>query len=38
MRLVGLVNDDDDEKKSEIDKQKAIRIRDYSTTEIRIYV
>ena len=39
MRLVGLVNDDEDEReKSEIDKQKAIRIRDYSTTEIRIYV
>jgi hypothetical protein len=38
MRLVGLVNDDEKKKKSEIDKQKAIRIRDYPTTEIRIYV
>lgn len=38
MRLVRLVNDDDDDhkKRNEIDKQKAIRIRDYSTTEIRI--
>jgi hypothetical protein len=26
------------EEKSEIDKQKAIRIRYYPTTEIRIYV
>jgi hypothetical protein len=42
MKLVGLVNDDEDEKKrrkkSEIDKQKATRIRYYPTTEIRIYV
>lgn len=37
MRLVGLVNADE-KKKSEIDKQKAMRIRHYSTAEIRIYV
>jgi hypothetical protein len=38
MRLVRLVIDDETKRKSEIDKQKAIRIRYYSTTEIRIYV
>ena len=44
MRLVMLVNADEkkqkkrEKKESEIDKQKAIRIRYYPTTEIRIYV
>jgi hypothetical protein len=36
MRLVGLVNDDEKNKKSEIDKQKASRIRIYSATEIKM--